>query len=362
MKKSKSVVNPLISLIMPAYNAEKYIGRAIDSVLNQTYSNIELVIGNDASTDKTCEIVENYKDERVVLCHEKTNTGSAYLPRKLAFDNCHGNIVVLLDSDDYLEEHYIEELYSRLTECDASVCLGKMLFVNEEGQILGQDQSVPHKGFDYSVQMTGRDAYFHTVPVWKIGLNGCMAKKECWQFAFDRTYKPGKRGIHDDENVSRYLLLHAAKVVFSESIYYYTMNSESVTHVFNKRIFDWMSAEEDLLELIRQDYGPKSLEYRAVERNDYNSFISAFSHFIRSFDTIPDDEIAGYLKKFKIWHDRINWKEIQAYIDKKHYLINRKYYAAFLMYMIIHKQIKGIGRVGIKALQLGLSKTKNNKP
>jgi len=57
--------SPLISVIMPAYNAEKYIGEAIQGVLNQTYTNFELIVINDGSSDKTEEIISSFKDERI---------------------------------------------------------------------------------------------------------------------------------------------------------------------------------------------------------------------------------------------------------------------------------------------------------
>lgn len=361
MEQTVNADKPLISIVMPAYNVEKFIGRAIESVLNQTYSNIELVIGNDASTDRTCEIVKSYSDQRIILCHEKINTGAAYLPRKLAFDHCKGELVVPLDADDFLEEHYIEQMYNRLRECDADVCCGKMVLVDEQGNMLGEGRSIPRCGFDYSVQMTGKEAFFHTVPKWIIGMNGCMAKREVWEYGFNRTYKPGKRGIHDDENVSRYLLLYAKKVVFYESDYYYTMNSNSVTHAFNKRIFDWMIAEADLMSLICEDYGKNSKEHKAVEGNDYYAYRSAFSFWVSSTDSLSDRKLAEYLRKFQKWHDRINWTVVKKYTGKMRYFIDRYYSIEMFIYMLYKKKIKTIGRIGGRAVKHVAAKGRNNK-
>ncbi|MFY7740918.1 MAG: glycosyltransferase family 2 protein [Flavobacterium sp.] len=92
---------PEISVVMPVYNAEKYLNEAIDSVLNQTYSNFELIILNDKSTDSSKAIIESYlaKDSRIVFIDKETNVGPANL-RNQGFDLARGTYIALLDADD----------------------------------------------------------------------------------------------------------------------------------------------------------------------------------------------------------------------------------------------------------------------
>lgn len=92
---------PEISVVMPVYNAEKYLNEAIDSVLNQTYSNFELIILNDKSTDSSKAIIESYlaKDSRIVFIDKETNVGPANL-RNEGFDLARGTYIALLDADD----------------------------------------------------------------------------------------------------------------------------------------------------------------------------------------------------------------------------------------------------------------------
>lgn len=277
---------PLISVIMPVCNAEKFIGRAIESVLNQTNTNLELVMCNDRSTDRTCEIIKSYDGSRITLCHEESNTGSSYLPRQHAFNRSRGEFVVTLDADDYLEKQYIEKAYVRFIECNADICCCKMVLVDENGVEKRRNRSVPKKGFDYSLQMTGKEAYFKTVSDRIIVLNGCLGKREAWDHTLRRTYKPGKRGFYQDENDGRFLLLWAKNVVFCEANYYYTIHAKSGSHFFNKHIFDWMTAKEDLLSLIGEDFGKDGREYKAVECNDYRADRSVFLRFIRSLNSV----------------------------------------------------------------------------
>lgn len=99
-----------ISIIIPAYNAEKYISRCIDSWLNQTYSNFELIIINDGSTDNTQKICENYKqkDNRIILI--KTENYGVSHARNIGLDNTHGDFIGFCDADDYVHPQLLETL------------------------------------------------------------------------------------------------------------------------------------------------------------------------------------------------------------------------------------------------------------
>lgn len=104
MEKKKS----LVSIIVPAYNAEKFIDKCIRSVLNQSYPNLELILVDDGSTDETGKICEEYasKDTRVWVIHKKNSGVSA--ARNMGLSSAIGEYVVFLDSDDWLDEDIVE--------------------------------------------------------------------------------------------------------------------------------------------------------------------------------------------------------------------------------------------------------------
>ena len=96
-----------VSVVMPAYNAEKYISEAINSILNQTYTNFEFIIINDGSTDRTADIVESFADKRIVYLENKKNMGIVYsLNRGLAFAK--GEYIARMDAEDY-HQKYLEK-------------------------------------------------------------------------------------------------------------------------------------------------------------------------------------------------------------------------------------------------------------
>jgi teichuronic acid biosynthesis glycosyltransferase TuaG len=132
------MVDNLVSIIMPAYNAELYIGSAIESILGQSYQNWELLVVNDASSDKTGSIVEKIaeKDPRVTLFTNVTNMGIAN-SRNLALKNAKGRFIAFLDSDDlWLPEKLTTQL-THMIDKKAAIAYSGYTRINEHGKYLG---------------------------------------------------------------------------------------------------------------------------------------------------------------------------------------------------------------------------------
>ena len=96
-----------ISVIIPVYNKEKYVTRTIESVLNQTYKNLEIIIINDASTDNSKEICESFKDDRIIMINNPKNLGAG-ATRNLGLSKVTGDFISFVDADDYICEDYYE--------------------------------------------------------------------------------------------------------------------------------------------------------------------------------------------------------------------------------------------------------------
>ena len=124
----------MISIIIPAYNVERYIARSIECCLKQTYSDIEVVVINDGSTDSTSAIVKSLstKDSRIILV-EKAN-GGLVSARKEALQHVSGNFVFFLDADDVIDENTIESLAQYTKDYD--VIVADFLLENENGKVL----------------------------------------------------------------------------------------------------------------------------------------------------------------------------------------------------------------------------------
>lgn len=152
-------LEPLISIIMPAYNDEDSIGYAIESVLTQTYKNIELLIIDDGSSDKTGEVVFEYikKDERVRYLHQ-TNTGVAGARNRGVKESC-GEYIKLCDSDDVLMPYALEMLVRGLKYADETVKFiydDYGLYFPEEDRLVKSPMVKPiSKNHAYQIQLVG---------------------------------------------------------------------------------------------------------------------------------------------------------------------------------------------------------------
>ena len=114
---------PLISVIVPIYNAENYLHRCLDSILAQTFTDFELILVNDGSTDCSGKICDEYalKDNRIKVIH-KSNGGVASA-RQMGVDNALGNYTIHADPDDWVEPTMLEELYKKAIEKDADMVI-----------------------------------------------------------------------------------------------------------------------------------------------------------------------------------------------------------------------------------------------
>jgi len=131
-------MNEKISIIIPAYNAEKRIERCINSILNQTYENIEVIVVDDGSIDKTYEILKQIKDERLNI-YKKEN-GGVSSARNYGLKKANGTYIGFVDSDDFIESDMYEKMCSKMNGVDAVVCNFKTWNGRECGKYKSYDE------------------------------------------------------------------------------------------------------------------------------------------------------------------------------------------------------------------------------
>ena len=122
---------PLISVIVPIYNVAKYLPRCVDSICNQTYQNLEIILVDDGSTDNSLEICNQYADEdkRIRVLHQENKGVSS--ARNLGLDNVTGEFVTFVDADDWLVAHYVQRLFELIQTYHADIAIGGCLTIIE---------------------------------------------------------------------------------------------------------------------------------------------------------------------------------------------------------------------------------------
>ena len=212
---------PLVSVIVPCYNVEQYLSKCIDSILNQTYHNLEVWLVDDGSPDRCGEICDEYaqKDARIKVIHKKN--GGLSDARNVALDVMTGEYVVCVDSDDYITPTHIEGLYHLIEKYGAEVA------VNNSCNFL--EGTTPHPAkkaendivFDSGLKAVEAMFYqeLYDTCAW-----GKMYKANL----FDGIRYP-KGLLFEDLPTTYRLLLKASKVVFNdEQSYFYLLRSNSI--------------------------------------------------------------------------------------------------------------------------------------
>lgn len=139
-------MNPLVSVIIPTYNVEKYIEKAIQSVLDQTYPNIEIIVVDDGSTDHTVDVVRSFHDERIKLFINERNMGPSY-SRNRGIKEAKGEWIAFLDGDDWWDKERLEKLLNVAETYQADVVCDD-LYLIVDGETKPWTTQFAYKGLD----------------------------------------------------------------------------------------------------------------------------------------------------------------------------------------------------------------------
>ncbi len=245
-----------ISVIVPIYNVENYMSRCVDSILNQTYSNLEVILIDDESPDNCPSICEEYKqrDNRVKVIHQKNKGLSG--ARNAGIDIALGKYLAFVDSDDYLAVDFIESLYQAITATNSDVAMCKYEYV--KGDVMTQchktGECTVYSGIEMIENMYSPDGAFFVV-AW----NKLYKRK-----LFEQIRYPQGR-IHEDEATTHQLYYEAQRAVFvNRYLYGYYVGGESITRKkFNRNRLDWAWSVEQRLSFL-EDKGLSNIMPTAI--------------------------------------------------------------------------------------------------
>ena len=131
-------MKPLISVIVPIYKVEKYLAICVDSLLRQSYGNLEVILVDDGSPDECPAICDKYqnKDNRIKVIHKKN--GGLSDARNVGLDIAQGEYVAFVDSDDFVDEDYIYKLYNALQQNGTSIAVCGIQIIDERNKVTDQ--------------------------------------------------------------------------------------------------------------------------------------------------------------------------------------------------------------------------------
>ena len=286
----------MISIIVPVYNAERYVRECIESVTQQSYADFELLLIDDGSTDNSPSICDKYAltDSRIRVFHQE-NQGVA-TARNNGIKNAKGEYIAFLDADDKWDSSFLKCLLKNLNPTNLPIC--NVIRFNDQTENKPEEKPDDHewcwpiiKGYDVSC--------------WR-GLfqKNTLLENEIW-------FSTGRRTGEDQEFTLKYMI-HMDHVFFVErALYYYRMNPLSVMHQRDRRHFDAVDAmqsfleyaacklSDDKLEIIRehiQDYRiPRLIDFAATTVLAGGEKPKEVLHFMheKGYDSMLSDALSG---------------------------------------------------------------------
>ncbi len=274
----------LITIAVAVYNAEKYLRDCMDSVVNQTYQNLEIICVNDCSTDKSLEILEEYaaKDRRIKIITNSQNSGLG-VTRNVGIDAAHGEYVLFIDSDDWLDLTACEKLLSKAKENNSDIVFFSAYLVNgDEKKEWKQFCDVP-----CPLSLEGRKALLRkTRPhTWS----------KLWKLEFIT-----KKGIRfpdfrksQDQKPHWMVCLLAEKVAFeTECLYYYRCHEAQAILCTDRRLMLVVDVYDDIEEYLKRE------KFYSLYKKEFLQ--KKFEHYDYTFFNINVQFRDELLKKIKI--------------------------------------------------------------
>lgn len=288
MNLNKSFSKRKVSVIVPAYNVEKYLFKCINSILNQTYRNIEVIIINDGSTDGTLKILKEIKkqDNRVKIINKNNEGVSA--ARNDGISAACGEYLIFVDADDYIATDYVEYMLNLIDKTGAEFCISTNCFTRKDEKQIKNDE--------VSVLMPEEAVAFLLSPrvivgCWNKIYSASFVKKNSLQFLSNLFYGEGL-----------FFITNAAQLatcvgVGNRKVYYYRRNNE--TSATTKFDIEKLRNGEKALIAIKENISLKNKKIDSM----WNLHISLFS--LGAITKMKTNEVDTIYKE-----DYLHWKKI----------------------------------------------------
>lgn len=316
----------LISVIVPIYNVDKYLNKCIDSILEQTYRNLEIILVDDGSTDSCGAICDEYacSDKRIKVIH-KINGGLSSA-RNAGLNICTGSLISFVDSDDYLETNMIEELWKNMHEFESDISICNYFRDNNRKKVINKEL------FDSETFVAEEDDKFlflHKHYTLTIHAWGKLYKREL----FDGIrYPDGK--IYEDAFIVCDLLDRARVVSYlMKPLYNYVYRENSIFHTFSVKHFDKIEAfnikigffeKKGMTDYALIEKNKKCqniffflVKMRVLKINDESIYLKYYTELVECSRSINWTDASKYVKRFKLFgRAYIYWRAVESKVYK----------------------------------------------
>lgn len=316
----------LITVIIPIYNVEQYIEKCVDSILNQTYPNVELLLINDGSTDNTRSIIEKYRLQPNCRIIDKENSGQCDC-RYIGLKESKGEFLYFMDSDDTLVPDGLQKLYDSIEKHQADFTCCRYWIEDEDGKVLKVDADFEHE------VISGNSKIYHTRQI----------KDALWVKLFRKSFlskygiTPDRRiKLHDDCMFTELCLLKAEKVSFVNEVLYHVLERKNSVSRTVKPLM--ITITDQMYGIIKEElckngkfdeYQDKF--YKVYAKSLMYSFILA-AYKCRDYKKYK--ELYNLVPSESLYYQNEYYTKIWQY-SKKYYILSKLSRYPWLMYHLI---------------------------
>lgn len=306
-------MNSKVSVIVPAFNAEKYLDRSIKSIINQTYENLEIIIIDDASKDNTKKIIQKYAslDSRIRPIYSEMNRGVSK-SRNMGLQSFTGDYVLFMDADDYIVKNAIERMINASIKYKADVIdsYHLMIYSNNDKTYYFTENKIPKEdivmgNLQENIDVLTKSTY----------ITGKLIKSDL------------VKGLYFNEDLRRYedlvyehqLKLKLTNMVFlKDALYYYYQVSDSLINTLGEKHVSYLDAAEEVMFLYKKE--KKELKERIEALLVTNAFLTAITKVVKNNYSLETntDILFDFFERFdKIFSNWRNNKFINVFIRKE---------------------------------------------
>ena len=280
----------LISIIVPIYNVEKYLNKCIESIVNQTYENIEIILIDDGSNDNSGIICDEYakKDNRIIVVHKEN--GGVSSARNKGLKIAKGEWISFVDADDWIEQTFCQTLLNKVTQeqADIAVCGYNRITDNRIEKINANNQEVFLNSNEYLVKSLNPQT----------GFGFChmkLIKKEVLKsISFNERIEVGEDALFNIQ-----LSTYIKKAVFlKQPLYNYRINNQSVVKRYDENYANkYLKSMKIIEEYIWQEYNEENEENIEIKQNYYNFVAYHIMLIIVNYCYHPDNKMCNAQRK-----------------------------------------------------------------
>ena len=326
-----------VSVLVAVHNSAEWLPRCLDSLCTQSYNNVEVVCVDDASTDGSLALLQQFavKYDNLIFSSLTVNSGPA-VARNEAFRLSTGDYIMMVDSDDWLSADAVEQAVSVLDRYDDT---GSVLFrMVYHDAVTGAEEDFPDKRT--ADVLDGAEAMRLALD-WDIhGLY--LARRALYEaYPFDTA-----SFLYSDDNTARRHYLHSGKVRFCDGVYYYLQHRQSMLHNPGIHYADWLEATASLKQMLVDENQPA--EYiNHIEQRLWQNIVAVSGYYWRYGHTLTATERASVLLRIRKHHAAAEPDRLPLSLKCKFGFIPFKccfslFMAQTRIYFSLRKAIKGV--------------------